>query len=156
MTVELDGDFRNDFDRLHAFDVEITVRKFRQRRSLDANAYAWVLIDRLSEALQADKTEVYRRAIRNIGGVSETVCVQEKAAERLCSGWERNGMGWQAQRFPSKIPGCVNVVLYYGSSTYDVRQMSALIDSLVQDCAAVGIETKSPAEIESLLRSYET
>ena len=39
------------------------------------------------------------------------------------------------------------MVLYYGSSVYDTKQMSALIDHIVQDCKALGIETKTPAEI---------
>jgi hypothetical protein len=151
LTLELDGDFRESFDKLSGADVEVTVRKHRERRSLDANAYCWVLIDKLAEALRLSKAEIYRSAIRDIGGVSETVCVKKSAADRLCDGWTRNGLGWQAVKFPSKLSGCVNVTLYYGSSTYDSRQMAALIDNLVQDCRAVGIETKSPQEIKSLL-----
>lgn len=155
LTLELDADFREDFEKLKDADVDVAIKKFRVRRSLDANAYAWVLIDKLSKELNISKTDIYRHAIRNIGGVSETVCVMERAADKLCAGWSKNGLGWHTERFPSKIDGCVNVILYYGSSTYDTRQMSALIDSLVEDCKSLGIETKSEEEIESLIRSYE-
>lgn len=154
LTLELDEDFRETFDKLRGNPVDVAVKKFRQKRSLDANAYAWVLIDRLAAVMRLPKEEVYRKAIKHIGGVSETVCVQEKAVDKLCDGWSKNGTGWQTERFPSKIDGCVNVTLYYGSSTYDTRQMSALIDSLVEDCKALGIETKTPEEINSLLSSY--
>lgn len=152
LTVELDGDFRETYDALHDGDVEVTVKRYRPRRSLDANAYAWVLIDKLADRLRLTKAEVYRNAIRSIGGTSETVCVMDSAVDKLCESWSRHGLGWQTQRFPSKLAGCTNVVLYYGSSTYDSRQMSALIDHLVQDCKAVGIETKPDYEIKSLLR----
>jgi low affinity Fe/Cu permease len=54
----------------------------------------------------------------------------------------------------SKLPGCTVVILYYGSSSYDTAQMSALIDSLVQDAQALGIETRSPNEIQALLDEY--
>ena len=128
----------------------VEVKEYRQKRSLDANAYAWVLIDKLAAKLNLSKAEVYRNAIREIGGVSETVCVLERGADALCNGWQRNGLGWQAEKLPSKITGCVNVVLYYGSSSYDTAQMSRLIDNLVEEAKSQGIETMTPAELQRL------
>ena len=138
----------------NAEKLTIKVGKFRKKRSLDANAYAWVLISKIAEKTNIPKTEIYRQAIKEIGGNSETVCVQDKAVETLCNGWERNGLGWQTETFPSKIEGCTNVTLYYGSSEYDTAQMSRLVNSIIQDCEALGIETKSQAEIDSLLSSW--
>lgn len=66
-----------------------------------------------------------------------------------------NGLGWQTDTIPSKLEGCTNVVLYYGSSTYDTEQMSRLIDIVVQDCKALGIETKTPDEIANMLSLWE-
>lgn len=154
LTLEIDGDFRQEFDNLHEADLDIEIKKYRQKRSLDANAYAWVLIDKIAKVMRIDKKQVYREAIRNIGGVSETVCVQAAAVDRLCSSWAAHGLGWQADVMPSKIKGCSNVVLYFGSSTYDTRQMSALIDQLVQDAKALGIEILPPNEL-SRLAGYE-
>lgn len=154
LTLELDADFREDYDALHDSTVEVTVKKYRKGRSLDANAYAWVLIDKIARRLRLTKAEVYRNTIRTIGGVSETVCVVDKAVDRLCQVWSRNGLGWQTETFPSKINGCTNVILYYGSSSYDTEQMSTLIDFLVQECKALGIETMPPEELESLLKNY--
>lgn len=154
LTLEIDGDFRQEFDNLHEADLDIEIKKYRQKRSLDANAYAWVLIDKIAKVMRIDKKQVYQEAIRNIGGVSETVCVQTAAVDRLCSSWASHGLGWQADVMPSKIEGCSNVVLYFGSSTYDTRQMSALIDQLVQDAKALGIETLPPNEL-SRLAGYE-
>lgn len=151
LTVELDEPF-DSYDRLKDGDIEITVKKHYDKRSMDANRYAWVLIDKIAEQMKLSKPEVYRWAIRNIGGVSETVCVMDKAVEKLCQGWSKNGLGWQTEQFPSKIEGCTNVILYYGSSTYDKRQMSALIDSLVMECQTLGIETRPAEEIESLIK----
>ena len=69
-------------------------------------------------------------------------------------GWERNGIGWMAETFPSKLKGCVNVTVWYGSSTYDTEQMSRLIDAVVEDCKAVGIETMTPAELDALVSRW--
>ena len=44
---------------------------------------------------------------------------------------------------------------YYGSSSFNSKQMSRLIDGVVQDCKAYEIETKSNAEIESLLKEWD-
>lgn len=154
LVLELDEDFRWGWDKFHEEDVEITIKKFRAKRSLDANAYAWVLIDQIAAELGVTKETVYRNAIRNIGGVSETVCVRNSAVEKLTEGWSKNGLGWQVETMPSKLPGCSNVILYYGSSTYDSKQMSALIDTLVDDCHELGLETRTPEEIESLIKEY--
>ena len=130
--------------------VSIKVTKQKKKRSLDSNAYFWILVDKLSQKMNLPKDDIYRNAIRNIGGVSEIVCVRNEAVDKLCSGWSKNGLGWQTDTMPSKIAGCTNVVLYYGSSTYNQEQMTRLIDNIVQDCKAVGIETLSPIELARL------
>lgn len=155
-TISFEVNEKNDFklmvDELKDRDkLSIEVKPFRNKRSLDANAYFFVLADKLAEKLNMTKEEIYRNAIRDIGGVSETVCVKNQAVERLCEGWSSNGLGWQTDTFPSKIPGCTNVILYYGSSTYDSAQMHRLISNITQDCEAVGVETKTPDEIAHML-----
>lgn len=145
--VELYSDLHDNF-------VRVEMQRWREKRSLDMNAYCWILLDKLAAARGLTKAEVYREAIRGIGGVSETVCVTDKAVDRLVDGWSHKGLGWFAETMPSKIPGCTNVILYYGSSTYDTKQMSALIDHIVQDCKAVGIETKPPHELETMLNEW--
>lgn len=140
------------YDELNqAEKLSVKIAKHRNKRSLDANAYCWVLLDKLSEKLNIPKEELYREEIRKIGGVSETVCVVNDAVEKLRNGWERNGIGWLTETMPSKLDGCTNIVLYYGSSTYDTEQMSRLISNVVQDCQAVGIDTRTPDEIANLL-----
>ncbi len=134
--------------------LTVKIGKATKKRSLDANAYAWVLMSRLAEKLKIPKADIYRSAIREIGGNCDTVCVQDKAVQSLRDGWERNGIGWLTDTMPSKIDGCTNVVLYYGSSTYDTAQMSRLISIIVDECRLQGIETKSAEEVDSLLRQW--
>lgn len=135
------------------YDAEI--KQHRERRSLDANAYAWVLMDKLAEKTGIPKTEIYRNYIREIGGNSETVCVGETVVKKLRTGWEHNGLGWQTDIQPSKISGCVNVILYYGSSTYDSAQMHRLIEMIIQDCKIQGIETMPPDKLAALMEGWE-
>lgn len=143
------------FDALAEKDITFEIKQSRKGRSLSANAYAWVLIDKIAEKTGERKTDVYRQAIREIGGVSDTICVMDKAVERLREGWAKNGLGWQTDTLPSKVEGCTNVILYYGSSVYDTKQMAQLIDSLIQEAEALGIPTISDAETKRLLGNWE-
>lgn len=136
------------FDRLKDGLAELILKPWRKHRSLDANAFAWSLIGKITEELQTreprsgwTRTEVYRKAIKEIGGVSTIVCCQDKALDRLCTGWEHNGLGWMTETTASALPGCTNVILYYGSSTYDTAEMSRLINYLIQDAENLGIPT---------------
>lgn len=125
----------------------------KNRRSLDANAYAWKLIGDLSEVVGLPRTDIYRNYIKDIG-VSDIVCIKSDAAEKIQEAWSRNGLGWLTDSMPSKLPGCTNVILYYGSSSYDTKQMSRLIDLIVDDCKANGIETDTPSEIARIKEEW--
>lgn len=134
------------------YTVEIKEKK--EKRSREANSYAWTLLDKLAEKLHIPKEDIYRDLIKNIGGNSEVVCVQNKAVERLCEGWKRNGIGWVTDTFESRIDGCTNVILYYGSSTYDTAQMHRLIDLIVQECKQQDIEVMSERELSLIKSEY--
>ena len=153
LTLEVNelNDFKQLVDDMNTLEkLSIEIKPFRKRRSLDANAYAWVLMDRLAEKIGESKEDIYREYIRNIGGNSEMVCVKNNAVERLREAWQKNGVGWQTETVKSKLEGCTNVILYYGSSTYDSAQMSRLLDLIIQDCKQQGIPTETPDEIARL------
>lgn len=131
--------------------ISVKIGAYRPKRSKDANAYCFVLIGKLAEKLNIPKDEIYRRAIKQVGGNYEVVCVKNEAVDKLCYGWCRNGLGWQVDKMPSKIEGCTNVLLYYGSSTYDTASMSRLINIIVDECKEQNIEVRTPDEINSML-----
>lgn len=138
-------------DRLY----DLNIKEHREKRSLDANAYAWVLIGHLADAMRITPKEIYRQAIQNIGGNYEVIPIKEEAAEQFKQGWESHGLGWSCMDMGrSKIPGYRNLRCYYGSSTYDTKQMSQLIDNLVQDCKALGIETLTPDKLALLTEEW--
>lgn len=135
---------------------DLTIKEHRKKRSLDANAYFWELVGQLADFLHITPKEIYRQAIQDIGGNYEVIPVKNEAVSKFKEAWEKNGLGWPCVDMgPSKIPGYRNLKAYYGSSTYDTRQMSMLIDHIVQDCKAVGIDTKSKEELDSLLGAWK-
>ena len=131
-----------------------TLKQYKPKRSLDANAYFWVLVGKLAEKINLGVTEIYREYIKDIGGNYEVVCVQKKSADDLERHWTSNGLGWQVDSLESKIEGCVTMLLYYGSSQYDTAQMSRLIEQVVRDCKEHGIETKTPRELAEMLARW--
>lgn len=146
---------RTFLDELKGREAAAELKVWHKQRSLDANAYAWVLIDKIAQAIREDKVSIYRAGIREIGGNSQIVCVLDADVGRLRSVWERNGIGWITDTMPSKLPGCTNVWLYYGSSEYDSAQMSLLIDYLIFEAKELGIETLPPAELERMMEQWQ-
>lgn len=145
-----------NFEQGKEYNLELKKARTR-KRSLDSNAYCWVLMDKLAAHYSVAVSEVYRNFVKEIGGNSEIVCMvdNERAVESFCRSWERNGLGWQTELLPSKIENCVNVKVYYGSSTYDTTQMSRLIEMVVQECKDAGIETLPPDELDRLMSMWE-
>lgn len=154
ITIEVQADFREEFDELFGKDIKVEIKKYNKARSLDANAYCWVIIDKIAEKTKVKKTEVYRNAIKEIGGVSTLVCVKDEAVEALCKNWSEHGTGWITETIKSKIPGCTNVTLWYGSSVYDTKQMNDLIASLIQEAETLGIPTMTQEETNKLLAQW--
>lgn len=135
---------------------DLTIKEHREKRSLDANAYAWVLIGKIADALRITPKEIYRQAIQDIGGNYEVIPIKEEAADRFKEIWEAQGLGWPCVDMgKSKIPGYRNLRAYYGSSTYDTRQMSVLIDHIVQDCRQLGIETLTPDKLAAMMGEWD-
>lgn len=136
------------------YDLE--VKEHRQKRSLDANAYAWVLIHKLAESMKLSPVEVYREAIRNVGNNFTPMCVRQQDAERLKKNWSIHGLGWLCEDLgQSQVQGCVNIACYHGSSCYNSTQMAALIDNLVQDCKALDIETLPPEKLAMMKENWD-
>lgn len=144
------------YEALKDSDCEISIKKHRKKRSLNANAYAWVLMGKIAEKLSPlSVSDYYRRTIKEAGIKTDVICVPEKAVDSVIIGWEHNGAGWLAERMDSKIKGCVNLRLIYGSSSFDSAEMARFIDLIVQDAEAIGIPTVTEAEIQKMIGGWK-
>ena len=92
--------------------LNIELKKYRKKRSLDSNAYSWVLLGELQNVLNIPKEEIYRDLIRNIGSY-EVVPVKNEAVEKFRQAWSKNGLGWITETTKSKLEGFTNVITYY-------------------------------------------
>ena len=145
----------NLFDDLKDVPVKVEIRKASKHRSLSANNYAWVLIDKIAETTGRTVTEVYQNAIREIGGISDYYGMRETAYESFCEIWTKGHLGRQVEIIPgSSKPGWINVRAWKGSSDFDSAQMARLIDSLIQDAESLGIPTMPDKEIERMVSQW--
>lgn len=136
----------------------VMLKKWFKKRSLDANAYCWVICDLIAKELSKDgtivtKETVYKDAILQIG-TFEPMIIEEKAYSNIKRIWEKQGLGFLIQEV-SRKDKCIKVHCYYGSSTYDSKEMSLLIQLLVDLAKTLNIETKTPEEINSLLEKWD-
>lgn len=129
--------------------LSVEIKQHRDRRSLDANAYCWVLVQKIAESIQQVPDNVYRKFIRDVGQC-QYMPVKNEAVDKFIEIWGERGIGWFAEKaWDTKgIPGYTTVKAYYGSSCYDTKEMSVLIDEIVRECKEMGIDTATPAEIE--------
>lgn len=139
-------------------DKQYELKEYRQKRSNDANAYCWVLCDKIGKELSKEqqvitKEMVYKDAITQMG-TFEPMIIEEKAYENFKRIWSKQGLGFIVQEV-SKKDKCIRVNCYYGSSTYNTKEMSLLIQALVELAKSLNIETKSEKEINSLLERWE-
>jgi hypothetical protein len=152
----LDTNDKDTINKLKNEDkLNIEIKKWRKKRSLDSNAYMWLLAEKIAQKIGTTKIEVYREAIREVGQC-EVLPIKNEAVETFINAWQHNGQGWICEIIgKSKIEGYTNVTAYYGSSVYDSMSMSRLVDLIVQEAKQLEIETLPPAELESLKNSWK-
>lgn len=134
---------------------EADLKEHRKKRSLDANSYAWVLIGKLANMVGIPKEDVYREFIKDVGGNYEILPIRNDAVDKWITNWQSKGIGWCCDILgESKLDGYTNVITYYGSSTYDSKQMSKLINLIVDECKQQGIETMTSAELALIMDGW--
>ena len=139
----------------NALDMKLT--KHREKRSKDANALLWAICREIGAVLKLPDREVYRKAIREVG-VYDIVPIQTERIEALERHWSGHGIGWFIEvedNESKKLPGFKRVRMYYGSSTYNTKEMSVLLDSLAEDARQMGLILRaSKREIEEAKRRW--
>lgn len=140
--------------------LSFKIERYREKRSLDANRYLWRLCSMIADKISDDgephtKEEIYQKAIKAKGIYREQGELPLEFAKTSRTAWEMLGTGWITEQVDFEPDGDrVIVRYYYGSSTYNTKQMSRIIEWLVVECQQLGIETKSQEEIDSLLGAW--
>lgn len=142
------------FDNIEPnIDYDIKIAQRRNKRSLDANAYAWVLLGMLAEHQGITPEEVYREQIKNMP-TYEMLCIKEEAVDSFTRQWTSGHDGRSVIPMKSKIEGCVNLKCFYGSSDFDSLEMSRFIDNLLYECDVAGLFINDREKIEKAKQEW--
>lgn len=152
LTFEVDGVSGQLIDSIKMGDkLRIKVVKYREKRSLDANAYAWVLMTKIANVVSSSKEEIYEEMLQRYGTCYEdengfvTITVKKSVdMSRIEGHWKLCGGN---DKFNSYL-------MLKGSSEYDTAEMSRFIDCIVQEAQELGIETMTPDEIERMKQEW--
>ena len=123
--------------QLSGKEVSITISEPKEKRSLDSNAYFWLLVNKLADKLHTSKDEMYLKLLKDYG---QSIVVTVK------SGLDLSQAGFKY--YEVLKDGLINgksftaYKVFIGSSQYTKEQMSVLIDGAVQECKELGIETE--------------
>lgn len=158
------AEIRQNYDTLKNLELlDICAVKYRKKRSLDANAYYWQLLTKLAEKVHVSKGRMHNMILRKYGQreyidgkivtmpIPDTDSAEDTALEAETyhikpTSQVKEGKDGQMYR---------TYVMLRGSSSYDSREMSELIDGLVSDCKEMGIETLPPDEVERMLKAWQ-
>ena len=130
--------------------LAVELKQYRKRRSLDSNAYLWLLLGKMAAVLNTDKDELYLIMLERYG-IYTHVIVKPEVAERVKQEWRT-----VRELGEVTVNGKTGIQLqcFFGSSSYDSKEMSVLIDGVVSECKELGIETLPPDELKSLNEAW--
>ena len=130
-------------------DKKLEIKIYRPKRGQKANAYYWELENELANVLRIDNETLHFLLLQKYGQV-EMVSV---LASIDVSGYFK----YYVEAGESNLNGKTfkHYKVFKGSSEMDSREMSILINGLVEDCKAQGIETRPEEEVKSMLEEWK-
>lgn len=134
-------DARHMYDELCDKDVRLDVKQYRQKRSLNANNYAWELITRIADKMRLGKDDVYLRMLKDYGQSEMISVISSIDISPYLKYYEEAGQ--------TTLNGkdFTHYRVYKGSSEFDTKEMSIFIDGIVQEAKQLDIETMTPNQI---------
>lgn len=130
------------------------LKEYKEKRSNQANKYFWKLLSEICLEMGLDVIEEYKKRVRGLG-IFKQWELKRNEVKTFNIAWSSQGIAWFVDIVDYAPYEKVLVNAYYGSSSYNTKQMAKLIDGVVQDAEAIGIETKSPNEIKSMLEGID-
>lgn len=143
------------FDKTKDKDLSIEVKEYREKRSLNANAYFHVLVGKIAEALRVSHTEVHNQMISDYGVWDDSIpeVIMDADVPWLKIDYIHLKPTTRTRMLDNGRLYRVYLVMR-GSHTYDTKEMARLIDGAVSEAKELGIETLTPAEIERMKQQW--
>lgn len=152
MRLEVDGDI--DLS-LQGKDLDLDLKPHREKRSLDANAYYYVLLSKMAEKLQTSVNELHNMTLSRYGypeiyeNALVTMALRADIDPNRLEGIHLKSTGHITTN--SKGTDFMNYIVMRGSHTFNTLEMSHLIDGVISEAKELGIDTITPAEKERMM-----
>lgn len=131
--------------------LSIKATRYREKRSLDANGLLWLCLGRIAESLRTDKWEVYLQMLKRYGKYTY-ICVKPAVVEAVKAQWrECEEIG----RVNINGQEAVQMLCYFGSSTYNTKEFSVLLDGVISEMKEMGLEAPTSEEMRRSLEQWE-
>lgn len=130
--------------------LAIEIKKYREKRSLDANAYMWVLLQKMAEILNTSKDELYLEMLGRYG-VFTHIVVRPGAVNEMKEKWRVVKELGEVEVNGQKG---VQLQVYFGSSTYNTKEMSVLLNGIVDEAKSIGVETLDDQEVKRMCEEW--
>ena len=146
--IECQGFVESPLDTAKIYELDI--KEYKGKRTLKQNAYMWELITEIDKALNGgrpnDSVEVYAQCLEKAKAKFEFMLVPEEALSMLRTKFRavRVIAGKRVEGIPY-----VNVQVFWGSSQMNTKEMSDLIDAILDYANEVGIVTDYWKEVLS-------
>lgn len=131
--------------------LSVEVKEYRPKRSLDANALLWACLSEIAVALRADKWDIYLMMLKRYGKYTY-ICVKPSVVDAVKAQWREceeigtvNINGQEA----------VQLLCYFGSSTYNTKEFSVLLDGVIYEMKELGLDTPVDEDMRRALASVE-
>lgn len=143
--------------------LRVKVVGWKEKRSLDANAYYWKLLTELAGKLEVSKPYLHNHMLRFYGQMEiidgkmiYVVVPDDEGGIRRADEAETYHIKPTSEIKTGKNEESYRTyIMLRGSSTYDTAEMSKLIDGLVQECKEQGIQTLPPKEFDRMMQMYK-
>ena len=129
--------------------LSIEIKKYRKKRSLNANNLLWNCIGEIASVLRADKWEIYLQMLKRYGKYTY-ICVKPSVVDAMKANWRESEVIGEIDINGTKA---VQMLCYFGSSTYDTKEFSVLLDGVISEMRELGLQ---PPPTEEMKRALET
>jgi hypothetical protein len=132
------------------------IKQKRPKRSLNANSYFWLLVGEIAEALRLDNQSIYETMLQRYSKAYTYMVVKPEAVQQIKATLREGHIyAYEIGNVDVNDKEGVQLQLYYGSSTFDSKSMSRLIDGIVGEAKELNIETATPNEIAKLKQDWK-
>lgn len=152
ITVTVTSDFRQSFDDLKDYEVSVEIKRYREPRSKNANAYFHVLVNKIAEAQRLGNDEVKRQLVLEYGTLATdetgSVLGAMLPASASMDVFYPYAKWYKSKVLDGKKYDCY--LFYKQTHTLDSKEMARLIDGTITVAKELGLETMTPDQLARL------